>query len=244
MEPINLAVCDDNPHDREQICALLRAHLDKNGYVSEIQTFTSGEALLDAFTACPFDAVFLDIYMNGISGMETARKLRELDPSFALVFITTSRDHAIESFALRPNYYLTKPIERMKIEDAFLQCRSTFLKNARFIEVMSERVIIKIPISKILYIETFGRETLFHTTGGTLKTTAHMLLDDLDRTLGDSFLRCHRSYIVNLNHVEAVQPEEFRLRGGSLVPLRRRERSELRNTYANFISDRLFEAPL
>jgi DNA-binding LytR/AlgR family response regulator len=240
---MRVAICDDDPNDAAQIRALLLEHFEKNGYTGEIRAFASGEALLAAFAAAPFDSVFLDIYMGGLDGMKTAKRLRELDADFALVFVTTSRDHAMESFSHRPSYYVPKPIGRRDIDNAFRQCQNVFLKNARFVEVISDRAKVRIPYSKILYIETFGRETLFHTTGGEIKTTAHLPLDELERTLGNAFLRCHRSYIVNLNHVQAAGPEDFKLRGGGLVPMRQRGRAELREAYADFVSDRLFEVP-
>lgn len=240
---MNVAICDDNMEDIEKIRTLLIEHFDKNGYTGEVDTFTNGEALLDAFSIRQFDVVFLDIYMTGMDGMKTARKLREIDPHFILVFISISRDHAMESYSLCANSYVPKPIQRADMDKAFRQCQNMFLKNARFVEVMSDRRKIKIPLIKILYIETYGRETLFHTTDREIRTTASMPLDNLLKTLGNAFLRCHRSYVVNLNHVNAIQPNDFQMRDGSLVPLRQRGRAELRNAYGNFISDRLFEVP-
>jgi DNA-binding LytR/AlgR family response regulator len=238
---MNIAICDDDPQDVKKISGLLLEHFDKNGYTGELFSFSSGEALLKAFAEDSFDAVFLDIYMNGISGMETAKRLRELDPNFALVFITSSRDHALESFPLRPHYYVTKPIKREDIDNAFARCRSTFIKNARFVEMVSDRAKIKIPVCKLLYVETFGRETVFHTMEGDFTTTAQMLLDDLERELGGSFLRCHRSFIVNMNHIKTIAQQDFRLLDGSLVPMSQRRRTALRDAYADFVSDRLFE---
>lgn len=241
---MNVAICDDNSQDTALICALLQEHFDKNGFVGEIHTFESGEALIDAFAADSFDVVFLDIYMDGINGVRTAEKLRKIDPAFLLVFITTSRDHALDSFPLRAIDYVIKPIKREDIERAFSGCRDVFLKNGRFIKVMSNRMNLFVPLIKIQHIETYGRETLFHTVDCEIRSTASMLLEDLEKILGSAFLRCHRSYIVNLNYVEALGQDNFQMLDGSLVPLRQRGRAELRDTYADFLSDRLFEVPL
>lgn len=238
---MNVAICDDNAKDAKLICDLLREHFDKNGFAGECHTFESGEALADAFAANPFDVVFLDIYMDGMNGLKTAEKLRKIDPGFSLVFITTSTDHALDSFSLRTIDYVVKPIKREDIERAFSGCRDVFLKNGRFIKVMSDRMNLSVPLIKIQYIETYGRETLFHTTDREIRSTAPILLDDLEQTLGSAFLRCHRSYIVNLNYVAAIGPDDFQMLDGSLVPLRQRGRAELRDAYADFVSDRLFE---
>jgi DNA-binding LytR/AlgR family response regulator len=241
---MNIAICDDHAGDAAQIRDLLIEHFDKNGYIGDIHTFGSGEALLDAFAANPFEAVFLDIYMGGMTGIQAARKLRKLDPNFALVFITSSKDHLMESFAYHPDYYLVKPIKREEIDNAFHNCQAVFLKNARYIEVMCDRSKIKIPCVKIRYAETYGRDTIFHTANGEIKTTAPLQLADLEQELGKAFLRCHQSYLINMNYVESVAPGEFIMLDGSHVPMRKRGRAELRDAYADFISDRLFEVEL
>jgi len=238
---MRVAICDDNVQDAEQVCTLLHEHFEKNGFLGEIQTFRMGEALLEAFHAHAFDVVFLDIYMDGMDGIKTAEKLRKIDPTFALVFITTSVDHALDSFSLGTLGYVVKPIKREDADRAFAKCRNVFLKNGRFQEVISNRMKLKVPLSKILYIETYGRETTFRTMDGEIKSTAPMPLEELEGSLGYPFLRCHRSYIVNLNHVETLQIDNFRMEDGSLVPLRQRGRGELRDAYGNFISNRLFE---
>lgn len=115
------------------------------------------------------------------------------------------------------------------------------MKKARFIEIKSDRTKIKVPLVKIIYIETYGRETLFHTSDGDIKTTAHLLLNDLEKKLGNSFLRCHRSYIINMNHVDTIETEEFLMRNGCRVPMRQRRRQEIRDAFADFVSNRLLE---
>lgn len=236
---MNIAICDDNAQDAKLICDLLREHFDKNGFVGELYIFRSGETLAEAFAVEPFDVVFLDIYMDGMNGLKTAETLRRMDPGFLLVFITTSTDHALDSFSLRTNDYVVKPIKREDIERAFSRCRDVFLKNGRFIEVPSERNKRKIPLHKIMFMEVYGKEVLVHTPKETVKT--FVPLDELEKMITGAFLRCHRSYIVNLNYVAAIGPDDFQMLGGSLVPLRQRGRAELRDAYADFVSDRLFE---
>jgi len=125
------------------------------------------------------------------------------------------------------------------IDNAFLQCRNIFIKRARYVEVMSDRRNIRIPLANILFMEVYGREVLIHTRKETIKTTTP--LDTLEQAVNNSFLRCHRSYLVNMNYIAAIRQEDFCLQDGSLVPMRQRGRSKLRDAYADFISDRLFE---
>lgn len=237
---MNIAVCEDNAADAEAICGCIREHFDKCGFIGDVHTFISGEELLSAFSPGAFDAVFMDIYMDGMTGIETAKKMRARDADFALVYITSSEDHARQAYSLRACAYVSKPIGPEEMEVAFVQCQNVFLKNARYIEVISERKAVKIPFVKILYIEVYNREVLFHTTEGVI--TAVMPLDEVERQCGEAFLRCHRSYIVNMNQIDTLCEQDIRMKNGAVVPMRQRGRQKLRNAYGDFLTSRLFKA--
>ncbi len=237
---MRIAICDDNADDRIQIRDLLQEHFDTHGYTGEFHLFSSGEDLLESFTPYLYDIVFLDVYMNGIDGMETAGQLRQIDPDFALVFITVSRDHAMESFSHRPIYYLTKPVRHQDVDNAFRQCRGIFLKNARYVEIISNRIKTKIPLTKIMFLEAYGKEVIIHMADGSMKSRT--TLDVLAQDLNSTFLRCHRSYIINFSYTSELKKNGFLMQNGTIVPMRQRGRTELRNAYADFMCSRLFEA--
>lgn len=236
---MNIAICEDNACEAALIRRLLQEYFEKNGFIGDIHTFKSGEELLAVFSAGFFDVVFMDIYMDGISGMEAAKKMRETDPFFALIFITVSENHAMEAFNLRACGYVSKPVKPEAVAAAFGQCQSVFLKNARFIQVISDRQNIKIPLIKVIYIEVYGRNVLFHTPDSIIKTAAS--LDEIEKELGKPFLRCHRAYLVNMNHIDKIREQDILMKNGETVPMRQRGRTELRNKYAGFLTDRLFE---
>ena len=236
---MNIAICDDSVDDSETVQRFLVEYFLKNGFVGDIKTFSSGEAMLSAFTPGAFDAVFLDIYMGGMTGMKTAEIMRQADPNFALVFITSSENHAVNAFSIRANGYVTKPINKEALTAALIQCRSVFLRNARFIEVTSSRQNIKIPISKINYIEVYNHDVLIHTMDGVIKTITP--LNKIEIEVGRPFLRCHRSYLVNMNYIIDIGEQGVVMSNRTVVPLRQQSRTEIREAYADFITDRLFE---
>ena len=236
---MRIAICDDSAEDVETVRRFLMEHFKNNGFAGEINTFSSGEALLSAFKPGKFDAVFLDVFMGGMTGVKTAEKMRLTDPNFALVFITSSDRYAVNAFTLRANGYVTKPIERDSLDAAFSQCRSVFMKNARFIEAAIDRQSIRIPITKILYIEVYGHEVLIHSQYGVINTSTP--LSKIETDIGRPFLRCNRSYLVNMNHVSEIGEHSIIMSNGVSVPISNRSRNEVREAYADFISDRLFE---
>lgn len=236
---MNIAICEDNATEAAQIRGLLLEHFERNCFAGDIHVFHSGEALTNAFQAGSFDMIFLDIYMDGMTGMEAAHKIRQADPSCAIAFITVSREHALEAFSVRANAYVPKPITCESIDAAFEQCRDVFIKNARYIEVTSDRQSIKIPLVKIEYVEMDGRSTLFHTANGVIKT--YLPLDDVERQLGVPFLRCHRAFIVNMNHIDKIREQDILMRSGAQAPLRKNGGKDVRSAYGEFTARRLFE---
>jgi DNA-binding LytR/AlgR family response regulator len=176
----------------------------------------------------------MDIYLGGISGMDTARKIRETDPNCLLIFITVSSDHALDAFSVRANSYLVKPLNAEKMETALTACIQTFVKNSRMIELCADHQKFQLPLANVQYVEVYGKTTLFHSGTGVFK--AYISLDEIEKILcGEPFLRCHRCYIVNMNYVEDVREQDFLMRNGDSVPMRKNGRRDVKLAMARFM---------
>ena len=239
-EGMNIAICDDQAADAERLRGFLLSHFEANGFTGSVQLYDSGEALLEEFAPGRFDVLFLDVYMKELTGVETAQRIRESDPDCLLVFTTVSDDKMREAFALRAASYVEKPLTPEKLEVVFTQCHNLFMKNARYIEINFERSKLKIPFAQIMYAEITGRQVFFHTsTGEVIKT--NMKMNDVERQLPNSFfLRCHRSFIVNMNYVADVQKNDLILKNGQPVPMRINGRKDVVNALNKFLTERLF----
>ncbi len=102
---LRIAITDDLNSEREKLSSAIAAPFEKVGLaIGNIDEFTSGEALLRQFSAGKYDLIFLDIYMGGISGVETAKRIRSIDKNVMLVFVTTSNEFASESYAVKANF--------------------------------------------------------------------------------------------------------------------------------------------
>ena len=237
---MRIAICEDNANDAAEIRSYLEQHFERNGFVGEIDAFKSGEALLASFSPGAYDIVFLDIYLDGISGIDAARKIRDTDPDCTLVFITIDSAHMPAGFALRAASYVVKPITPEQMETALLQCRRIFLKNARYIEVKTGGQNVRIPLVKIQYVEMRDKAASIYTTDGLIRTYTPM--SQIESQLGGKpFLRCHRTYIVNMLHVADLLESDFQMRDGARVPIRKNGMKEIRRTVSDFFSERLFE---
>lgn len=237
---MRIAVCEDNAADRAAIRQYIERYCETCLFACDIHEFESGEALLSVFSPGVFDVVFLDIFLGGISGMEAAQKIRATDPVCALVFITVSEEYMRLSFSVRVTSYVLKPIRSEDMAVAFAACQNIFLKSARYIEVKSDYQSIRLPLVRIYYVEVAGRATLFHTASDAIRT--YIPIDEVERTLGGGpFLRCHRAFIVNMNHIADMEDYDFIMRNGRRVSMRKNGRKELRTAVGKFMSHRMFE---
>ncbi len=109
---MRIAIVDDLAAERTLLKELLERQLQRRNVQADILEYESSETFLEAAWKAPFTAAFLDIYMNGMTGMEAAKKLRETNTDCLLVFTTTSTDHALEGFQVRALHYLVKPLPK------------------------------------------------------------------------------------------------------------------------------------
>ena len=113
---MRIAIVDDLAAERALLKDRLEQQLHRRNVQADILEYESGETFLEAARKAPFTAAFLDIYMDGMTGMEAAKKLRETNTDCLLVFTTTSTDHALEGFQVRALHYLVKPFTEADID--------------------------------------------------------------------------------------------------------------------------------
>ena len=235
---MKIAVCEDMHSDATALCEHIEDYFSRMGYMGEVTTFETGEELLAAFTPGAFSIVFLDIYLPGLSGMDTARRIREADPDCLLIFVTVSLDHAMDGFEVRASGYVVKPLDRSKMDKALFMCREVLQKNALAIEIPTGRdTTMTLLLPNIQYLEVLGNRLCFHLHGGVFE--ARMTLGEAEAMVGgEPFLRCHKSYVVNMNHVERVGSQDLTMKNGDIVPMRINGRNEVKAEIARFLAGR------
>jgi len=235
---VKIAVCEDNAEDRTLICDYIQDYMTRHSYDAEVIPFTDGESLLEAFPSECFELLFLDILLPGISGIDTARTIREMDQHCKLMFITTSPDYMAESFTVQTSDYVVKPIKRENMDRTMTAFYETLEKSSRKIEVPVGRGgSVGIAVAKIEYIEAFGKLTVFCMHDSVVET--QLSISEVEELLSDEpFLRCHRSYIINMNHVKDIFEDYFLMKNGGTVPLPTRNRRQLRLRVTGFLAGR------
>lgn len=225
MGMLRLAVCDDEAYMREELVARLAGYMDRRGWDCRVDAFSGGRELLESRE--DFQMVFLDIQMPEPDGMETGRLLRERGYEGLLVFITVLEECVFHSFEVTPFDYLLKPVE----EERFCRTMDRAMKRlqnqapgALFVQAGTVRRII--PFPEILYCEVIGRKIYLHQKSGEI-VEFYQRLDRLEQQLDARFFRCHRSYLVNLEHVCGYQSGQILLSDGGKIPVSRLREQEL-----------------
>jgi len=231
---MKIAVCDDSEYDKYCLFNCLNGYCKDSFINAVITAYGSGESLLEDFKENMFDMIFLDIYMSGIDGIETAKKIRAIDAQCLLIFVTTSRDHALDGFAVKALHYLLKPVSSENLAEVFHRCKNLLAGNEKCIEVISERLPVKIQMKSIDFIEVYDKACFIHVGLNIIKT--YLSLEEIYSQLDQKFfLRCHRSYVVNMCSIVNVGDRDFILKSGNLIPIRQSEKGVIKKTYMNFV---------
>ncbi|MBD5544474.1 MAG: response regulator transcription factor [Lachnospiraceae bacterium] len=221
MEHIRVAIVDNELLFTTVLKKMSTKILEKTSYTYSIDTYKSAESLLAALSSTAYDLFFLDILLDGMNGMELARKIRSKTEGPNIVFITSSIDYAVESYEVAPLHYLVKPVTMVNLEEAFRRFFDAHKETAK-----EETVLLKdtsnqkvlLPVSDIYYAEILESKITLHTKGGSLFIRGRM--DDLQKSLpGEHFYRCHRSFLVNFQHVTGSRRYDFITKDGSFVPI-------------------------
>lgn len=237
---VNIAVCEDSQLDREMLQKIIDTLLQKRGVSCEIESFASGEGLIERYRKHPFDAIFLDIMMDEMNGMEVGRLIRSFDQEVEIIFCTSTKEFAIDAYEIHAMGYLLKPYETERIEKVLEYYLIKHpMKKKNYLEVKSQRKSVIIPHSEIIYMESDNKVVYIHTLKqGDIKV--YTKLDSLEEQISDErFLRCHQSYLVNLDYVSGIIDIDFVLNDERRLPIRKSGRKQLIKKYEDYLKGTL-----
>ena len=231
---MKIGICDDEAADRQTLTQYVERYIEE-ALMDDmtLRLYDSGEALLRE-TALP-DLLFLDIFMKEATGMDTAEKLRARGYTGGIVFTTTSSAFGADSYEVDALDYLVKPFSYERFIKAMAKCRNLLRESLAFITVPSGRQCEHLPLKELLYVETGSHCLLFHTKRDTIKSPMTMAEAQAALAAHPSFIRCHRSYIVNLNEVEDMNETSVLLTSGDSVLLNVKNAASLKRQIADYV---------
>jgi two-component system LytT family response regulator len=230
---MNILICDNHPGEAGEIEKLLA----NSRYDIKTAVFYSAEDVLRHIrSGAAVDAVFLDIIMPEMNGITLAAQLRREGFAGEIVFLSSSNEFAAESYRVEAFTYILKPLGP-EVVDRTLTRLEDFRRHSDTdgILVTSSKAARFIPFREISYAEVIKHKVYFRLRDGSEAVTSATFGHIVPQLLRDKrFIRCHRSYVVNMNAVTAVDGNEIFVHSGARIPISK-SYAEAKKTYLRWV---------
>ncbi|MEG1312676.1 MAG: LytTR family DNA-binding domain-containing protein, partial [Romboutsia sp.] len=234
---IKIAICEDEKEQQELLKAYIDQIFEGLSIKYKLELFNSGEELLESYPK-DIDVLLLDIQMGQINGIETARKIRTIDDKVEIIFITSLIEYALEGYEVRAYRYLIKPVKYENLKENIINCiKEVDIKN-KYIMVKEQGNQIKLDINEITYVEVQKETITIHTLNKVYKTKGTM--SNIEKEIDCSrFFRCHKSFLVNLEHIKSIKQYVVILENSEEVPVSRYRFKETKDKFFDLIEAKL-----
>lgn len=222
---LRIGICDDSADARIALRAALERALDRRKGEGTFFEFSSGEGLLRWMEkhAGELDLVFLDIEMGELDGMETARRLRSADEGLQLVFVTGYTDYVFDGYSVGALGYLMKPPQPDRLDEVLDRGLEARLRDGdKAFLCRSGETMYRIPKKSILYFASDRRQVSCVAAARTY--TFYGKLDEVERAVGEGFVRVHQRYLVRSAAVDRLEGSQVFI-GEEALPVSRACRS-------------------
>ncbi len=230
---IHIAICDDEPCMSDALRQMVSAFFCGKNIDTMITQYTSGEQLLHSQKK--IDILFLDIQMGGLSGMETAKKLRRRKFKGFLIFITVLREMVFDAFEVQAFDYLVKPIDETRFEHMMGRLLSS-LQDAGGAGLLIQKGYESsiIPFEDIVFCEIIDRKVYVHLVSSEI-IDFYDRIDHLETKLDDSFFRCHRSFLIHLKYLKSYKNGTAYMENGKEIPVSRLRSKEFSSVILRYM---------
>lgn len=235
---MKIAICDDELSSLDQTCEVLDKWARLRHMPLTIERFTNGDDLLLAQQdSCP-DLIFLDVVMPLLNGIETARELRSSNETIPIVFLTTSKEYAVDSYEVKALNYLIKPVSEDRLFTVLDDFIKTTQKPDEIFMAQTSLGFCKIHIPNVAYLEAQNKQVLVCLSNGT-NLQIRELFSRCDEVFTEDkgFFRCHRSYIVNMRHIEQFTKDTITTDNQVQLPISRNSYVTFKEAYFNYMFD-------
>ena len=230
---MKIGICDDELQFLESTCQLIEQWANLHRIKIDIYRFTNGDDLLQAHCNECLDLIFLDVIMPLLNGIDTARELRNNNQEVPIIFLTASREFAVDSYEVKAYNYLIKPLSKAKLFSVLDEFYAIFEKPKATFTAQTALGFCKINLDEVEYLEAQNKKVNVYLSNGTLLEIREQFSKCEEYfTLEKGFFRCHRSYIVNLAYVEQFTKTQVTT-VNSTIPISRHRHEAFKDSYFN-----------
>ena len=230
---IRIGICDVAEKDLQTQKAILQDMIGKACMNAEILCFQSGEALLlEIEQNKRMDIILMEVGLQGINGVETAKRIRVTDINTLLIFITRDEQYWKEIINVQPFAYIDKPVVKENLEEAVMRAIALAGSRRGMIQFSSRKKEYRIFLREIFYFESDKREVLVFCENK--KYSFYRKLDEVEEELNqyhEKFLRIHKSFLVNPVYIKEFSYEKIIMCDGKEITISPKYRKIIRQYY-------------
>ena len=236
---LRAAALDDNVSFLLSLNKVLTQVLQERDLQAPLQLFSDPEDLRTALAKGYLPHIlFLDIDFRGQeNGIRLASEINRICPQTKIVYVTAFNDYAQDISDSRFTYYLVKPLRREKLSAAVDKClRELAQDTSLYISVSVSGAVRRIRLSDLVYLDSWKHDVRYHLANGEVFTCRERL-DAAEERLCENqlFLRAHKSYLVNMQHISTMNTEALAMDCGDPNPVSKSQKKNVRETYAAFL---------
>lgn len=234
-EKMKIAIVDDEKEDAGRLAGFCRAWAQQKQVSLELVHFGGGEELLDSAQRNTMQLVFMDIYMQGLNGIETARRLRAEDNGCLLVFLTSSREHMPEAFPCHAFDYLVKPALESMVRRVLDEAAAQLKELNRYLQLPTGKATVPVLYGE-LTAAVADKNYVYVYTSAEPPLRCRMTFGVLEEALAaDSrFLTINRGVLVNMDQVRTLQDGRCLMKDGTAYPIRVRDNKLIEQQLQNY----------
>lgn len=233
---MRVAVVDDEGSCQAEIVGIVEAFGREKGVRMDVFSFASGEAFLDAFAQERFAIVFMDIFMEGMDGLDAAGRLRELDKQCVLIFLTSSGEHFPRAFSVHAFEYILKPFTRERVCAVLRDALSVLPSASRYIELLSGRRTVRLYLQDIVSAVTDAHYIDIGLSDGSVVRSRMTIQDFLQLAAGaPEFITVNKGIVLNAEYIARFEDNCCVTGNGAHFPVRVRDRIRLERMVNDYI---------
>lgn len=230
---MQIAICDESNEDNEILEEFLKRYFAEKSITFDIMTFLrTSDLMYEIEDGKNFDIIFIENLPHNPSGINTAKLLRSSSYSGQIIFSAQTDEYAVDGYDVNACGYIIRPLRMAKLSE--IMDRATHNYSDNFYCIRHRGDIIALPLNDIFFIESNNTKCIIHSKSGDKYTVYNQLRKIADELNDSRFLRCHQSYIVNMNHI-CKADKCFELTSGEKVLIRQRSLKEIRQIYLEYI---------
>lgn len=232
---IKVAIVENEEQPSEILRQYCLKYSQENKIKIEILIFNNGYDFLENYKA-DINAVFLDIDMPFLNGMEVATKLRMIDDEVNIIFVTNLAQYAIAGYKVHALDFILKPISYLDFELEMKKIiRKVESKQINNIVVTSKGIVKKIDFCDIEFIEMIKHNIIIHTISEDIEFRG--VLKEIEEKLDNNlFSRCNNGYIVNLAYVREIKKDELILQSRKILTISRTRKKQFLDDLNKFMN--------